>query len=487
MKKIFTIIMVQLFLVSAFAQEAERKGAWAVGGYVGPTLMMNDFSLLNGQGIDIGATGMKVFSDIFAVRADVGITQVTPTYIPHDGHMFKEYVGSKRTYLSRITDGGFNRQTLDRAGYHYKSIHTDIMGVFNLPIYSMLGKDYSKWSAYMMGGFGFSLYSVGDYSSPKSNGIDYLMDKESLDLGSLWRISFTPQFIFGAGTSYKVNDKWDAFGEAKATFTNNDNMDGLVYPSGTDYLVSIRVGARYRFHKNDDNPIDWFENHKAKAYKQTTDNTKRIDAVYADDDGDGVPNYIDKDPNTPNGAIVDGSGKALDLDKDGVPDYKDEELFSMGGSKVDDKGNAIDSDGDGVPDHLDKEPNTPAGTLVNFQGISIASVTGGGEIPTVFFDFNSSRVKPEYVGSLAGVLSALNDDASAKVLIVGHTDYVGSEKFNQTLGMKRAEAVKSALVSAGVDASRIMTDSKGKSSLLAQTQKQTSGMINRRVEIKIIK
>jgi outer membrane protein OmpA-like peptidoglycan-associated protein len=82
-----------------------------------------------------------------------------------------------------------------------------------------------------------------------------------------------------------------------------------------------------------------------------------------DTDGDGVEDYRDKCPNTPEAAWgkVDTLGCPLDTDGDGVPDYIDEcpETPEAAWGKVDEKGCPIDSDGDGVPDYLDACPDTP--------------------------------------------------------------------------------------------------------------------------------
>jgi len=82
-----------------------------------------------------------------------------------------------------------------------------------------------------------------------------------------------------------------------------------------------------------------------------------------DTDGDGVEDYKDRCPNTPEAAwgMVDSVGCPLDTDGDGVADYLDEcpgtpkEAYG----KIDAKGCPLDTDGDGVPDYLDECPGTP--------------------------------------------------------------------------------------------------------------------------------
>ena len=82
-----------------------------------------------------------------------------------------------------------------------------------------------------------------------------------------------------------------------------------------------------------------------------------------DSDLDGVPDYQDLCPDTPEEArtSVDENGCTRDSDHDGVPDYRDDcpNTKPEATKHVDENGCDKDSDGDGVPDYMDKCPNTP--------------------------------------------------------------------------------------------------------------------------------
>lgn len=96
-----------------------------------------------------------------------------------------------------------------------------------------------------------------------------------------------------------------------------------------------------------------------------------------DADEDGVPDAIDKCPNTPIGVIVDSVGCPLDSDNDGVPDYIDVCPETPANLEVTKSGCPLDSDNDGVPDYKDECPNTPLNADVDKSGCPLDSDNDG--------------------------------------------------------------------------------------------------------------
>jgi OmpA-OmpF porin, OOP family len=74
----------------------------------------------------------------------------------------------------------------------------------------------------------------------------------------------------------------------------------------------------------------------------------------------------------------------------------------------------------------------------------------------VLFDFNSAAIKPESAATLAEIGKLLQEQPQLKILVVGHTDTVGSFETNRSLSTSRAEAVVKQLVSAhGIASARL--------------------------------
>ena len=99
----------------------------------------------------------------------------------------------------------------------------------------------------------------------------------------------------------------------------------------------------------------WWVNPLTDVYSASADARKLVSKFEKDDDEDGVSNFFDIEPDTPEGMPVDFRGKTKDTDGDGVNDRDDMEMFTERGALVDEQGRAIDEDKDGIPDYRDKE------------------------------------------------------------------------------------------------------------------------------------
>lgn len=101
----------------------------------------------------------------------------------------------------------------------------------------------------------------------------------------------------------------------------------------------------------------------------------------------------------------------------------------------------------------------------------------------VFFDWDRSNITPAADRVLGDIITALNNNQSARIQVVGHTDTSGPPAYNQGLSVRRAEAIKSALVAKGVPASAITTEGRGETQLLVQTGPNVREPSNRRGQI----
>ncbi len=101
----------------------------------------------------------------------------------------------------------------------------------------------------------------------------------------------------------------------------------------------------------------------------------------------------------------------------------------------------------------------------------------------VFFGFNKSNLTPEAARVVADAAAAAKEYGSASIIVVGHTDTVGSPRYNNALSMRRSHSVKDGLTANGIPANAISTAGKGESELMVQTGDGVKEPQNRRATI----
>lgn len=156
----------------------------------------------------------------------------------------------------------------------------------------------------------------------------------------------------------------------------------------------------------------------------------------------------------------------------------------------------VDTDNDGVSDYFDKQPNTPEGSIVSGSGVAIDfenvvnSLIPGAACMEIFanvqFDTDKSIITPQYQEMLAKVVELLNK-TQCRVQLTGHADRRASDRYNMALAERRVQAVKKYLINAGVNnPSRIITDSFGAFKPIADNSSREGLRKNRRVEIRFL-
>ncbi len=134
-----------------------------------------------------------------------------------------------------------------------------------------------------------------------------------------------------------------------------------------------------------------------------------------------------------------------------------------------------------------EEPASPEAAAANSGGSTAAAVdqstlqyfqqTVG---DSVFFATNASSISPRARQTLQRQAQWLNANLAVNAQIAGHADERGTREFNLALGARRAESVRSFLVSQGVAAGRLSTISYGKERPAAPCSAETCWSQNRR-------
>jgi outer membrane protein OmpA-like peptidoglycan-associated protein len=102
------------------------------------------------------------------------------------------------------------------------------------------------------------------------------------------------------------------------------------------------------------------------------------------------------------------------------------------------------------------------------------------------FDFDKSDIKPEFVPVLDEAVKILKENSDIKVIIEGHTDWTGTEKYNLGLSERRAASVCNYLVENGISQNILEPIGYGEANPIADNHTPEGRSMNRRVVFKIL-
>jgi type IX secretion system PorP/SprF family membrane protein len=105
----------------------------------------------------------------------------------------------------------------------------------------------------------------------------------------------------------------------------------------------------------------------------------------------------------------------------------------------------------------------------------------------IYFQTNSSYLKEESYPQLNQLLDLMRANPEMTLRVLGHTDYVASDSYNQWLSERRAKRVADYLIANGIDKSRVGWVGFGKRLPVADNSTEEGRALNRRVEILILK
>ncbi len=142
-----------------------------------------------------------------------------------------------------------------------------------------------------------------------------------------------------------------------------------------------------------------------------------------------------------------------------------------------------DTDGDGIPDSKDNCPNK-AGSSVNGGCPETTVSEPTFNYKNILFEFNSSVLKTSSYSVLDEISREMKKFSSMSFNLNGHSSAEGTEQRNATLSIDRATAVKSYLVTAGINANNLITKGFGESMPLTSNDTESGRQLNRRVEIR---
>ncbi|MFN8309420.1 MAG: OmpA family protein [Chitinophagales bacterium] len=282
----------------------------------------------------------------------------------------------------------------------------------------------------------------------------YESDAEAPNNGFHARIAkynFDPCLNLGVGLGFHVTKFMTIALEERVTLSQNDLYDGYQWQEdkhngltpNNDNIFYTSLQLLFHLGKNRVEPLYWL-NPMDYTYKKISDaNPDKIAAeILKDDDEDGVPNKLDKEPNTKKGCPVDVKGVALDSDKDGVADCDDKEPFSPPGYPIDQFGVAQ------IPPNpcCDNDTTGGGGMMGAGRGRKGGYDCTKIELPGVFFDDDKYYLNPEYMSALHQVAEKMQMCPDVKLVVTGYDESSNNQKYNEQLAYNRSTSVVDYLV-----------------------------------------
>ena len=123
---------------------------------------------------------------------------------------------------------------------------------------------------------------------------------------------------------------------------------------------------------------------------------------------------------------------------------------------------------------------------IEASGSDGAAAAADVRFPMIHYGFKATTPVVADAPVFDCVVDLLEDYPDTRIVIEGHSDDVGSEGFNLSLSNRRAEGIRKALVSNGIDASRLTTKGYGRRNPVASNKSEEGRASNRRVEFRIV-
>lgn len=365
-------------------------------------------------------------------------------------YMFNQYFG----IAGNLGVGTFNEAKDNSPTFKSNYMNASFRGVWNM------GRSFSFES------FSQKLTLLGEFGF----GLGYLRQEDRIIA------DFDPDYVYSFNSSLKVlyslTDRISlqgtistfVNGRQRYTFDGNEfNQDGrpsdpeipFIHATGTWWTGTL--GLNFYLGKAEKH-ADWFLRPDKYATKDELNQAVgEIKDMLKDSDGDGIPDYLDKEPSTPAGARVDTFGMTLD------------------------------SDGDGIPDHLDKCPFQPGPSTTNGCPAAVERISevdylrkaiDDGYV-NLYFAFDSAKPLAYSVSAAQYVSNFLKRNPGYSLEIKGYADELGPEDYNIKLSERRAKAVYDMLISSGIEASRLSFKGYGEDTSVDKTSQDARQMARR--------
>ncbi|MEN9459005.1 MAG: hypothetical protein RL135_1599 [Bacteroidota bacterium] len=430
------------FMNNQYPYPAKPRSQWELGFNLGPTWLVGDIKAKTGLGY--GVSLRKALGHIFSVRGS--LTGASTSGAPNAYGVGVGQTAYKNTMYALGVDF---IASLNTPSYYRGNPKTNL---YVLAGYSLLGSkaQYQGAPGNQPGGYNI-FYGQRAGQAYTQDGLITTLFGATVNNRKSWALMHA--WNLGMGFAYKINDKVNIGLEQKFIFTagGNDYLDTWkdVRNENNDYfsMTTARVNINIGDNSKKVQPLYWINpNNFIYSELNSPKHMKMPKTVLPDADKDGVTDQFDMEPNTPAGAPVDSHGVSKDTDGDGVPDYKDKELLTS------QKCFPVNNDGIGTC------PENPCckeikEMVTNMQATQKPSCTISA-LPSVQFKGTTTKLSKDAMVVLSAAAAQLKASPTCNVKVIG---YGATSKAAQQQSWERVNAVIKYLVEKqGIAESRLL-------------------------------
>ena len=368
----------------------------------------------------------------WSIELDAGVTKPfrtnTPGFIGETPEFLAANLGVRYMITTKFglkADFGYyefdNKDT--SPNFESKYYRGSLQGVANLG--TVLGLRESKLKNFgilLHGGAGLSMLN---FEAPRN-------DTE-------WLVNL----IVGVTPQLKLSDRITLQGDVSliGNLSQDYNWDGVSRSERQFFdggILNATLGLAFNLGKNSVH-ADWTDsNPLKKEVEELKARVANIETDLLDTDQDGVPDYLDREPNTTSGVTVNTKGVTVDNNRNGIPD----ELET-----------ALDREFEAIKADMPKADSYDA----------IKKLLHDGYV-NVYFNTASSTPATYSLDAVNYLIQYMKENPSAQAELIGYADQRGSSSYNTNLSERRAKKVYDILVAAGVDGSRLSHKGNGEES-----------------------
>ena len=442
MKKLILMLLVTLLCLPTFSQQKVRRVKvdpdTTVSEYVQYRTRANHWSLMGSLGVArLDGDQVQARENLFPRTFDklTGLLNLEYTFSPIWG-MYLEYMYNPYGGYSRYVNENMDVHYSPEYKFHGRN-HEFTLGASLNVLNLFYNCRPQKWQWYVNLGAGVSFYDMVEHEK-----FENLDDRDELGLlpndGNPDKKDFLAQsktLSIPVGTTIEWNaTRWlSVLANFQYRFHQEDNYDASIRGNKNDGTVFAGLGLRWKIN-----------NPKHREYMHVRDMAMcQFEPNMADETARKALRKVEAlEP-----VVEDLNNRVNDLE----PRVK---------ALEDDMVNLRDQDGDGVPDIRDREPNTPKDAPVNSFGETVKeNQSAEDNCLKIFYNTDKYDILPVSEAVLSEVARRLAQDPSLKITINSFADEQGvKNKYNnQKLTDNRAKTVRKHLIKKyGVDASRIV-------------------------------